>query len=237
MLHGDEIGFGVEYRGRASHDLILLGHDDATFGFQPADRRTAAGADRGRFDLDGTDVGYYESVRFHGGVALHHFYIAREGRLLLLIVHHQRRRFDLDRLVAVLREPLHGVGHALSRALSADPAGRRRDRQQDQTATQAADGAPINQATVNMRHPENHFAAAVFGQSFDAISILIPDWRSAPPGPGSAGRLLAVLRIGTDPARVRCPIPPATRRWSCPPPGDRRAGRSCPGSGPRHRAW
>jgi len=42
---------------------------------------------------------------------------------------------------------------------------------------------------------------------------------------------------GTGPAPARSRIPPATRRSSCPPSADRRAARSCPGSGPRRRAW
>ena len=40
--HGDEVGLGVEDRGLAGHDLVLLRDDDTALGLQPADRRTAA---------------------------------------------------------------------------------------------------------------------------------------------------------------------------------------------------
>ena len=41
--HGDQVGPGVEHRGFAGHHLVLLGHHDIALGFEPADRRTAAG--------------------------------------------------------------------------------------------------------------------------------------------------------------------------------------------------
>src|ERR1700761_1857785 len=43
--------------------------------------------------------------------------MTREGRLLLLVAHLERSGFDLNRLVAGLRETLHGVRYALRRAL------------------------------------------------------------------------------------------------------------------------
>src|SRR5229473_5682049 len=53
----------------------------------------------------------------HGGVTLHHLHIAGESRFLFLVAHLERGGFDLDRLVAILRKSLHGIGHALHRAL------------------------------------------------------------------------------------------------------------------------
>src|SRR5262249_19193408 len=54
-----------------------------------------------------------ELLAAHFGVALQHVHIAGEGRHLVLLAQLQRRRPDLHRLVAVLREALQRVRRAL----------------------------------------------------------------------------------------------------------------------------
>ena len=73
-------------------------------------------------------IKYHQCLRRHGGVALHHLHIAGESRFLFLVAHLKRGGFDLDRLVAVLRETLHRIGHAGHRALRAGFTGDRRER-------------------------------------------------------------------------------------------------------------
>src|SRR5262249_39572345 len=54
-----------------------------------------------------------ELLAAHFGVALQHVHIAGEGRHLVLLAQLQRRRPDLHRLVAVLREALQRIRRAL----------------------------------------------------------------------------------------------------------------------------
>src|SRR3954452_1605018 len=136
--HGDEVGPRIEDSGLAGHDLVLLRNHHRAFGFQPADRRAAAGPGgcrlhrpgfrslrRGRRRRGGRRrrrsragiVEHDKRLRGHGGVALHDLHISGEGRLLFLVAHFERRRLDLNRLVAVLRKALHRVRHARHGAL------------------------------------------------------------------------------------------------------------------------
>src|SRR5439155_4302076 len=54
----------------------------------------------------------------------HDLHIAGKGRFLFLVAHLELRRFDLDRLIAVLRKALHRIGYARHRALRAGAARR-----------------------------------------------------------------------------------------------------------------
>jgi len=160
--HGDQIGLGVEYRRLSGHDLILLGHDHIASRLQPLDRRTAAGTGSGGlhrgpiwprlFELgDGAGVAgrrrrrfveHHQRLRRHGGVALHHLHIAREGRFLFSCRASRawRRRSGLaGRDFA--KNPCIALGTPLTALLRASLAtrdGRERDGQRTGTPRDAA---------------------------------------------------------------------------------------------------
>ena len=81
--------------------------------FDPLARRAAGEASRRRPEI----IIHHERFRGHGGVALHDLHIAGEGRFLFLVAHFERRRLDLNRLVAVLRRAMHRIWHARHGAL------------------------------------------------------------------------------------------------------------------------
>ena len=121
--HGDQIGLGVEYRGLPGRNLVFLRHDHIAACFQSLDRGAAGGTRRRRLQrrrrfgralraqrrLRTGRVKRDQDLRRHSRVALYKLHIAGEGRLLFLVAHLKRSRLDPDRLVPVLRKPLHGV--------------------------------------------------------------------------------------------------------------------------------
>ncbi|MGY3405489.1 hypothetical protein ACVWZV_001602 [Bradyrhizobium sp. GM5.1] len=104
-------------------------------------------------------VKHHQRLRGHGGVALNDLHIAGKRRFLLLVAHLERGGLDLDRLIAVLREALHRVGHALHRALR-DRRTRCDQCDADGERGRTRDDAPL--AVVARKKPdhENHFELA-----------------------------------------------------------------------------
>src|ERR1019366_8133633 len=124
----------------------------------------------------GRIVEHHQRLGRHGGVALHHLHIAGECRFLFLVAHLERGGFDLYRLVAILRKALHGIGHALHRALRAGVTGG--DHRECKSGRPGAMRDPPGRgAARGKHHPENHFGLADLPET----DRVLPGWT------GSAG--------------------------------------------------
>src|SRR5581483_7756178 len=100
----------------AGHCLILLRDDDATARFEPFDLLRAALRSRvGQLHAAaGRNTGFlivehHQRLAAQCDVALGYAHIPGKGRLLFLVAHFKRGRFDMHRLIAVLREALQRV--------------------------------------------------------------------------------------------------------------------------------
>src|SRR6185295_3371395 len=132
--HG--VGFHIENAELAGRGLIFLRNNDATTCLKALDALLAAWPRTGSLKgfacvcwLTALLVEHHQRLTAQTGVALLHPYIAAEGRFFLLVADFQRRRLDVDRLIAILRKALQGIGWPLRRCLRA----------RNQTARQKSD--------------------------------------------------------------------------------------------------
>src|SRR5206468_619241 len=104
----------VAFRG-----LVLLGHHNLALGFGALDLLSAAERSallRGRGSLGALLLGWrgglglirdHEALALKDSVALRELDLAEEGRLLALVAHLQRIRFNPHRLIAIELQALH----------------------------------------------------------------------------------------------------------------------------------
>jgi hypothetical protein len=84
------------------------------------------------------------------GGALHGFHIAFEGRVFLLVVHHQHVGLDVDRLVGTLSQAAEGIGEGLRGEGRTEREGDgHRQQGNDRKASNAAHGVSAVRAPVS----------------------------------------------------------------------------------------
>src|SRR5947209_2560992 len=188
--------------------MVLLGDDHAASRLQPPDRRAAAGARGGGLDRTGLGalrrgrrrrrvvlvVEHHQRFRGHGGVALHHLHVAGKGRFLLLVAHLERRRFDLDRLVAVLRKALHGVGDILHRALRGAVGGPHQS-DGDRAGKETARNTFGRRQALKKHHGGFHLALARLAEEGRALGGTDGSGVGSGAGSAAAGSGLSMIRF------------------------------------------
>src|SRR5207248_9942840 len=102
--------------------------------------------------------------------------------------HLERGCFDLDRLIAILRKPLHCIGHARHRALCACVSGD--NHRQNECGRARAHDAPDCQSVSKNSHLRDHFGSPFLADegralgegaaTASSVSGALADWSDAP---------------------------------------------------------